>query len=81
MRLEGHPDNVAAALFGGLTIVVAAAVLLMTEEKAAALGLKPRARFVATAVISTEPTIMLTGPTAAARKAPKKAAARTARKR
>jgi len=47
----------------------AAAVLIGSEEKGKALGLTPRARIVAGAVTSTEPTIMLTGPTPAAHKA------------
>ena len=51
----------------------AAAVLIGSKEKGASLGLKPRARVVATAVVSTEPTIMLTGHVAAAKKVLKKA--------
>ncbi len=47
----------------------AAAVLIGSEAKGKSLGLTPRARIVAGAVTSTEPTIMLTGPTPAARKA------------
>lgn len=37
------------------------------------MGLKPRARILATAITSTDPTIMLTGPAPAARKALAKA--------
>ncbi len=51
----------------------AAAVLVGTLEKGMALGLTPRARVIATSVVSTEPTIMLTGHVAAAKKALKKA--------
>ena len=51
----------------------AAAVLLGTEEKGKALGLKPRARVLATALSGADPTIMLTGPMPAARKALEKA--------
>jgi acetyl-CoA C-acetyltransferase len=40
----------------------ASAVLMMTEEKAAALGLKPRARIVDTCLVGTDPVLMLTGP-------------------
>jgi acetyl-CoA acyltransferase len=40
----------------------ASAVLIMSEERAAALGLTPRARFHAFAVVGTDPQIMLTGP-------------------
>ena len=51
----------------------ATALLIGSEAKGKALGLKPRARIVATAVTSTDPTIMLTGPAPAARKALEKA--------
>jgi acetyl-CoA C-acetyltransferase len=47
----------------------AALMLLGSEQKGQALGLQPRARIVATAVTSTDPTIMLTGPAPATRKA------------
>jgi acetyl-CoA acyltransferase len=40
----------------------AAAVLLMSEERAAGLGLRPRARVVASAVCGDDPVLMLTGP-------------------
>jgi len=40
----------------------AAAVLLMTKEKAEELGLKPRARILAQAVVGTDPVLMLEGP-------------------
>jgi len=40
----------------------AAAVLLMSLEKAKALGLKPRARIRAQAVVGTDPVLMLEGP-------------------
>jgi acetyl-CoA C-acetyltransferase len=51
----------------------AAAVLVGSESKGRALGLTPRARIVATALSGADPTIMLTGPTPAARKALAKA--------
>ena len=47
----------------------AAAMLLGSEAKGNALGLRARGRIVATAVTGTEPTIMLTGPAPATRKA------------
>lgn len=47
----------------------AALMLLGSEQKGQELGLQPRARIVATAVTSTDPTIMLTGPGPATRKA------------
>jgi acetyl-CoA acyltransferase len=40
----------------------AAAVLMMSEEKANQLGLRPRARIVAQAVVGSDPHLMLTGP-------------------
>ncbi len=52
----------------------AAALLLMSEAKAKALGLKPRARVVATALAGVDPTIMLTGPIPASQRVLKKAA-------
>ncbi|MFO7528147.1 MAG: acetyl-CoA C-acetyltransferase [Marinobacter sp.] len=51
----------------------ATAMLIGSKAKGKALGLTPRARIVATAVTSTDPTIMLTGPAPAARKALEKA--------
>lgn len=47
----------------------AAAVLIGTKEKGAALGLTPRARIRAAALVGTEPTIMLIGPGPASKKA------------
>jgi acetyl-CoA C-acetyltransferase len=47
----------------------AAAMLIGSAEKGRELGLRPRARIVAAAVTSTDPTIMLTGPAPASRKA------------
>jgi len=55
-------------------IVDGAALLLIGSEQAGAeLGLTPRARIVSTGVVAQEPTIMLTGPAPAARKALAKA--------
>ncbi|AMP06187.1 acetyl-CoA C-acetyltransferase [Collimonas pratensis] len=51
----------------------AALVLVGSKEMGEKLGLKPRARIVATAVTGSEPTIMLTGIAPAARKALAKA--------
>jgi acetyl-CoA C-acetyltransferase len=51
----------------------AAAILIGSEQIARDLGLTPRARIVAVAVVGTEPTIMLTGPTPATYKVLKKA--------
>ena len=54
----------------------AALMLIGSEAKGRELGLTPRARIVATAVTSTDPTIMLTGPAPATRKALAKAGLR-----
>ena len=51
----------------------AAAVLIGSEAKGKAMGLTPRGRIVATALSGADPTIMLTGPMPAARKALAKA--------
>ena len=47
----------------------AGALVLMSEERAAALGLRPRARILASAVVGDDPTLMLTGPIPATHKA------------
>jgi acetyl-CoA acyltransferase len=47
----------------------ASAVLIMSEEKAAALGLRPRARFHTFALAGVDPVTMLTGPIPATEKA------------
>ncbi|HXR01077.1 MAG TPA: acetyl-CoA C-acetyltransferase [Pseudomonas sp.] len=47
----------------------AALMLVGSAQKGQELGLQPRARIIATAVTSTDPTIMLTGPAPATRKA------------
>ena len=51
----------------------AAAVLIGSEAKGRAMGLAPRGRIVATALSGADPTIMLTGPMPATRKALAKA--------
>lgn len=51
----------------------ASVVLVGNKTKAATLGLKPRARIVSVGTTSSEPTIMLQGPTPAVKKALKKA--------
>ena len=51
----------------------AAVVLIGSEDKGRALGLQARGRVVATALAGSDPTIMLTGPMPAARKALAKA--------
>ncbi|MGS5595179.1 acetyl-CoA C-acyltransferase, partial [Acinetobacter baumannii] len=55
-------------------IVDGAALVLLASEKAVKeQNLKPRAKVLATALVGTDPTIMLTGPAPAARKALEKA--------
>ncbi len=51
----------------------AALILVGSKEKGAAMSLKPRAKIISTAVVGSEPTIMLTGPTPSSKKALKKA--------
>ncbi len=51
----------------------AALVLVGSKKKGKALGLKPRARILAGALVGTDPTIMLIGPGPASKKALKKA--------
>jgi acetyl-CoA acyltransferase len=46
----------------------AGAVLIMSEQRAEGLGLRPRARLVASAVVGDDPLMMLTGPIPATRK-------------
>ncbi|SET59545.1 acetyl-CoA acetyltransferases [Salinibacillus kushneri] len=49
------------------------AILMMSREKAEELGLQPRFRVVARAVVGSDPTLMLTGPIPATQKVLKKA--------
>ncbi|HEV8673073.1 MAG TPA: thiolase family protein [Methylomirabilota bacterium] len=56
------PDGVVTAANSSQISDGAAALLVMSRDKARALGLRPRARFVATALAGVDPTIMLTGP-------------------
>ncbi len=51
----------------------AALVLIGSEAAGKKMGIKPRARILSTALVGTDPTIMLTGPAPAARKALEKA--------
>ena len=55
----------------------AALTLVGSKEKGEAIGLKPRAKIIAGAIVGSEPTIMLTGPTPAAKKALKIAGMKT----
>ncbi len=67
------PDGVVTAGNSSQISDGAAALLITSEAEAKALGLKPRARFVATALAGVDPTIMLTGPIPATQRVLKKA--------
>jgi acetyl-CoA acetyltransferase family protein len=67
------PDGVVTAANSSQISDGAAALLIMSEARAKALGLKPRARIVATALAGVEPTIMLTGPIPATQRVLRKA--------
>ncbi|MGM7702560.1 thiolase family protein [Pseudalkalibacillus sp. Hm43] len=62
------PDGVITAGNASQMSDGAAAVLLMSSGKAASLGMKPRARIVARAVVGSDPTMMLDGVIPATRK-------------
>ncbi len=66
--LHVHTPGNSSGIVDGAT-----AILIGSKEKGEALGLKPRAKIVAVAATSSEPTIMLQGPAPAARKALAKA--------
>jgi len=68
-----RPDGVLTAGNSSQISDGAAALLVASPEKARQLGKKPRARFVATAAVGVDPTIMLTGPIPATRKVLEKA--------
>ncbi|MBI2017353.1 MAG: thiolase family protein, partial [Candidatus Rokubacteria bacterium] len=70
------PDGVVTAASASQISDGAAAVLLMSAERAKTLGLRPRARVVATALAGVDPTIMLTGPIPATQRVLKKAGLR-----
>jgi len=70
------PDGVITAANSSQISDGAAALLFMSGERARALGLRPRARVVATALAGVDPTIMLTGPIPATQRALKKAGLR-----
>ncbi|HEY3064936.1 MAG TPA: thiolase family protein [Methylomirabilota bacterium] len=67
------PDGVVTAANSSQISDGAAALLIMSSERARALGLRPRARIVATALAGVDPTIMLTGPIPATQRVLKKA--------
>jgi len=67
------PDGVVTAANSSQISDGAAALMFMAADKAKVLGLKPRARVVATALAGVDPVIMLTGPIPATQRALKKA--------
>jgi acetyl-CoA acetyltransferase len=67
------PDGVVTAANSSQISDGAAALMFMSPDRAKALGLKPRARVVATALAGVDPTIMLTGPIPATQRVLKKA--------
>src|SRR2546426_8039574 len=67
------PDGVVTAANSSQISDGAAALLIMSEARAKALGVRPRARVVATALAGVDPTIMLTGPIPATQRVLKKA--------
>jgi acetyl-CoA C-acetyltransferase len=68
IALQKYPAGNSSGIVDG-----AAVVLLASEKAVKEQGLKPRAKVLATALVGTDPTIMLTGPAPAARKALAKA--------
>lgn len=68
-----HIDHVHTAGNSSGIVDGASLVLVGTNEKGAALGLRPRARILAAALVGDEPTIMLTAPAPASQKALAKA--------
>jgi acetyl-CoA acyltransferase len=67
------PDGVVTAANSSQISDGAAALMFMSAARAKALGIKPRARVVATALAGVDPTIMLTGPIPATQRVLKKA--------
>src|SRR3989441_5396569 len=67
------PDGVVTAANSSQISDGAAALMFMSIDRAKALGLKPRARVVATALAGVDPTIMLTGPIPATQRVLRKA--------
>jgi acetyl-CoA acetyltransferase family protein len=67
------PDGVVTAANSSQISDGAAALMLMSRERAHALGVRARARVVATALAGVDPTIMLTGPMPATQRVLRKA--------
>jgi acetyl-CoA acyltransferase len=73
LKTPFKPDGVVTAGNSSQISDGASAALLMTMDKCKELGLKPRARYVCTALTGEDPIIMLTGPITATPKVLKKA--------
>src|SRR5262245_9633850 len=67
------PDGVITAANSSQISDGAAALMFMSADRARTLGLRPRARVVATALAGVDPTIMLTGPIPATQRVLKRA--------
>jgi acetyl-CoA acetyltransferase family protein len=67
------PDGVVTAANSSQISDGAAALLFMSADKARELGLRPRARVIATALAGVDPTLMLTGPIPATQRVLRKA--------
>src|SRR2546426_10859685 len=70
------PDGVVTAANSSQISDGAPALMFMSPERAKALGVRPRARVVATALAGVDPTIMLTGPIPATQRVLRKAGMR-----
>ena len=70
------PDGVITAANSSQISDGAAALMFMAPDRAKALGLRPRARVIATALAGVDPVIMLTGPIPATQRVLKKAGLR-----
>src|SRR5262249_46011898 len=73
LKPVARPDGVHTAGSSSQIADGAAAVLLMSGERARALGLKPLARVVETALVGCDPVLMLEGPIPATRRLLKRA--------
>lgn len=73
LRTVFKDDGVITAATSSQISDGAAAILIGNKEKAAALGVKPRAKFRSMAVVGSDPTMMLLGPAPATKLALKKA--------
>ncbi len=68
LKPVGREDGVHTAGNASQISDGASAVLMMSEEKAAAVGLRPKARIVDTCLVGVDPVLMLTGPIDATRR-------------